>query len=278
MPEAQETACPVCSSSSRRYCVKQHAGQAWWIWRCTARNCRHGFVHPRPTWDELTRVNEAESVQSDLLVPTPAAAMQRRDVRITVDLIRRAGGKGGRLLDIGAGDGTYSAGLSTIGYAPHLIDLDERCGRATATIPRATFARETFEKLSDPGPYDLILLSQVLEHALTPSDWLDRCNRLLKPGGLVAILLPNFGGIYRLLGARDPYLIPPIHVNFFTAASLSRAMQSAGLEVVSMDSDSHIDRGGSWPRRIAAAVVAAIGPPLDRRARGIILRGVGRKA
>lgn len=267
----------MCGNSSRAYAAKQRQGRIWTIWRCDNRACRHGFVWPRPGLTELTDVNQAESVASDLGLPTPTSAMSRRDVRITVELVTRVRGKakGGRMLDVGAGDGSFSAGLSTAGYRAHMIDLDQRCGRAVETVPGASFALETFEGLSDRGPYELILMSQVLEHALDPADWLGRARGLLAPGGMVVVLLPNFGGIYRLLGSRDPYLIPPVHVNFFTPGSLERAMVSAGLVVRSMDSDSWIGGGGGMAKRVAAGLVSVVRGVVDPRAMGIILRGVG---
>lgn len=185
----------------------------------------------------------------------------------------------GRMLDVGAGDGAYAAGLSTLGLTPHLIDLDPRVGLAAQRIPGASSARETFESLSDPGPYQLILMSHVLEHALDPLDWLRRASARLvmpsahAPAGLLVVLVPNFGGIYRLLGSRDPYLIPPVHVNYFTPGSLRRSFELAGLEVRLIDSDTHIPFSGGLKRRLAALAAAAAERWVRRSARGIILRG-----
>ena len=72
-------------------------------------------------------------------------------------------------------------------------------------------------------------MSHVLEHSLRPLDWLAHAAKLLSPDGILAIAIPNFGGIYRFLGERDPWIIPPVHLQFFTPRSLRRALESSGL-------------------------------------------------
>lgn len=283
MPPA-DVLCPACRRPARLYCAKPRAGRSWHIYRCAqgSRTCGHAFVHPRPALDEVLACNAEETATSPLTGTSPQAALGLRDVAEVVAAVRSLGETAwtGRMLDVGAGDGAYAAGLSTLGLTPHLIDLDPRIGDAAALIPHATAARETFENLSDRGPYRMILMSQVLEHALDPHAWLRRAKALLTPpptpgtpGGLLVVLLPNFGGIYRLLGARDPYLIPPVHVNYFTAASLRRMIDDAGLTVRRIDSDTHVPFSGGLARRTLSVLTTVAAPLLRGTTRGIILRG-----
>jgi 2-polyprenyl-3-methyl-5-hydroxy-6-metoxy-1,4-benzoquinol methylase len=39
--------------------------------------------------------------------------------------------------------------------------------------------------------YDIVLSSEVIEHTFNPGNYLHECNRVLKPGGLLVISLPN---------------------------------------------------------------------------------------
>src|SRR5205807_7246343 len=93
-------------------------------------------------------------------------------------------------------------------------------------------------ELPDRGPFAAIGMSQVLEHALDPMGWLRHARQLLIPGGVLVIAVPNFSGVYRLLGKRDPFLMPPIHLNYFTPKSLRLAFEAAGLSTVVMQSRS----------------------------------------
>lgn len=272
---APPPACPICGSGTAQYAVRNN----WPIFRCSS--CRHGFVFPRPTHADVTAANAAETAAGGFAKPDLAAALARRDITSTLRLVQRAHAIPGRMLDVGAGDGAFSMGLSSLGYQPHMIDLDPRGHLTAAAMPNASFAQETFESLSDRGPYALILMSQVLEHALDPMDWLARSRTLLAPGGVLVIALPNFGGIYRLLGSRDPYLIPPVHVNFFTPRSLRLALAQKGFTPLRIDSDSQMNarRGDGrigLKRAILSGAMKLAAPLLDPFAKGIILRAVAR--
>lgn len=275
-------ACPVCHAPHcPLFCTKRTtppgSSQAfdWPIHRCPV--CRHGFVFPRPSLEDVTRYNAEASFESPLPPPTLEAVRARRDVTDFTRAVARYAKLKGRSLDVGSGDGSFSVGVAQVGFTPHMIDLDPRGAGATAVVSGASFAVETFEGLRDRGPYALIVMSQVLEHALDPMDWLRRAHDLLLPGGMLAIALPNFGGIYRLLGARDPYLIPPVHVNFFTPASMRHALTTAGLTPTRIDSDSHMTPrrwdGKIGAKRLALSLTMKLAAPLlDPFARGIILR------
>ncbi len=186
----------------------------------------------------------------------------------------------GRTLDVGAGDGGFSFHLRELGFQPNLLlDLDERARAAAQQhLPDARFRVGSFEELSEPDPFDAIIMSQVLEHALDPIDWLRRAHSMLSPGGVLAVALPNFNGVYRLLGNRDPFIIPPIHLNYFTPASLRLALTDCDLRVAHMDSRSDItprnNRRGLRGLALAATVRLwnFAGIPLNSTSRGIILR------
>lgn len=275
--------CPLCQHpNTRLYSNRHRKGDRWPIYRCEAPNCRHGFVHPRPTWDQVTAENADETARSEFATPDPATVARRPEIMRLMSIIRRHAPLPGRSLDVGSGDGTFSVALSLIGYTPHLIDLDPRGGLVTSKLPGATFATETFEALSDKGPYALILMSQVLEHAVDPLAWLQHAHSLLLPGGALVIALPNFGGIYRLLGHRDPYLIPPVHVNFFTPGSMRIALQQTGFRLALLDSDSNMGarRGDGrigFKRAILSLSMRLAAPLLDPLARGIILHAIAIK-
>jgi hypothetical protein len=84
-----------------------------------------------------------------------------------------------------------------------------------------------------PGSFDLVHAGQVLEHLPEPLHELELLRRLLAPGGLVAIEVPNYGSISIRLG-RDRFTsnVPPGHLNYFTPATLQRLVREAGLDVV----------------------------------------------
>jgi 2-polyprenyl-3-methyl-5-hydroxy-6-metoxy-1,4-benzoquinol methylase len=147
------------------------------------------------------------------------------------------------LLDVGCGYGFFAREALARGFVvralePALVErsiAEEMSG--LKPIP------ESFEEFrGSDGSFVAILMSQILEHALDVNVWIDKANRLLCPGGVLAIALPNFGSIFRLLmQEREPYICPPAHLNFFSAKSLSRLLEKKGLEVREIQCISRLD-------------------------------------
>lgn len=86
-----------------------------------------------------------------------------------------------------------------------------------------------FEKES----FDLIYSGQVFEHLPEPRVELMSLRRLLGPGGLLYIEVPNYRSLSIRLG-RDRFVSnrPPGHLNYFTPAALRRLVREAGFEIV----------------------------------------------
>jgi 2-polyprenyl-3-methyl-5-hydroxy-6-metoxy-1,4-benzoquinol methylase len=268
--------CPICGGDAEPFCSRHAYGDAWQISKCGA--CRHGFVSNRPSEERLAAIYATEAHLPSVEDPTPEFYESRRDCRTWIRAISKLAPNRGRSLDVGCGDGGFSYHLQKAGFTPHMIDLDPRAQRIANKIPGASFGRVSFEDLKDPGGFDVILMSQVLEHSLDPLAWLVRARDLLSERGLLAIGVPNFGGIYRILGKRDPFIIPPIHLNYFTPRSLHIAMTKAGLKPrawrhMSTVNVTHPTRKLSLKRRVVGHVWNLLSVPVDWAGQGIILCG-----
>ena len=70
----------------------------------------------------------------------------------------------------------------------------------------------------------------VLEHLLTPVQTLRACVRLLRPGGIVFLYVPNYDSASRLLMGKDAHFIwPTHHLNYYTPATMRDLMSRNGL-------------------------------------------------
>ena len=99
--------------------------------------------------------------------------------------------------------------------------------------------------LSDES-FDVIYVNSVLEHVSEPEAFLRECRRLLRPGGVVFILVPNEDSLYndfrhvvfRLLGKRTSSRISPFrtpyHFQGFTSTSLRLLFEQTGFRVLSL--------------------------------------------
>jgi len=281
----EQLCCPICASSSRPYCDKPMHGHLCHMHRCGA--CGYGFISNRPSLQTLAEVYGSEDkshLEWDVASINTQAHEQRKDCRAVVKRIASLTSERGTSLDVGCGDGAFSYHLAKKGFRPTMIDMDQRVQQAAALVPNSTFQVTSFEDFTDRSRemFSAVVMSQVLEHALDPLDWLKRTAALLSPTGVLAVAVPNFGGVYRLLGARDPFIIPPIHLNFFTPASLRLAFEKAGLTVLKVRSFNRIslNRGRGVKGAIKKAIEAgwnATSWITDGTARGIVLQVLGRR-
>jgi len=154
----------------------------------------------------------------------------------------RGGRSGGDLLEIGCGEGWFLSAAAAASYAVQGIDFsDDGLKRFHPQfLDRARFgdAFEILDGLIDAGVQaDAVVMEHVLEHVADPEALLARLPRLLSPGGVVAITVPNdFSPIQlaaRAAGAvdRDFWLAPPQHLNYFNAANLPALLARMGFEV-----------------------------------------------
>lgn len=149
---------------------------------------------------------------------------------------------GGTLLEIGCGEGWFMAAADGAGYAVRGLDFS-RVGLARfhpQLLDSAQFgdAFESLDQLIAAGSrVDVCVMEHVLEHVVDPEALLARLPRLLAPGGVLAITVPNdFSPLQmaaRAAGAidRDFWVAPPQHLNYFNAANLPALMSRMGFDV-----------------------------------------------
>ncbi|MBK8515208.1 MAG: methyltransferase domain-containing protein [Saprospiraceae bacterium] len=78
-----------------------------------------------------------------------------------------------------------------------------------------------------------IIMSQVLEHVNDPNNWILKSSTILQKNGIVIIALPNFGSIFKkIMKSKEPFIIPPYHLNYFTHKSLKTLLNNNDFEVI----------------------------------------------
>ena len=206
------------------------------------------MAQPRPTPDELKAFYSNEYFQASHGTYAPDYSATEREHR---DLIARtllfaaqtARGdiQGGLFLEVGCGEGWLLAAAKAAGFEVGGLDFSDDGLRRfhPELLPSATFgdAFENLERLVETeAQFDVIAMEHVLEHVLDPERLLERLPRLIAPGGVCAITVPNDFSPLQLAARkaghidREFWFAPPQHLNYFEAKSLTALLGRLGYE------------------------------------------------
>lgn len=138
-----------------------------------------------------------------------------------------------RVLDVGCNRGSFlwlareRSGCALAGVDIDQGSLDEAMCRDVADYRAGSLREVGFEA----ERFTVVCFFESLEHTPDPLSDLREAWRLLRPGGLLVVEVPDFGGWWRVVFGRYwlPLLLPQ-HLVHFTRDTLTRAVVAAGFE------------------------------------------------
>ncbi len=148
-----------------------------------------------------------------------------------------------RILEVGCGAGTTLVHLKGTGLCNWIGGVELFPAAAAEAADLLDYVRqgniETLELGIHPGSIDVVLCLDVLEHLVDPWATIRKLTTLLKPGGILIASLPNVRHIKvvipLLLRGEWTYgpfgLLDRTHLRFFTRATATELIQTAGLRV-----------------------------------------------
>jgi ubiquinone/menaquinone biosynthesis C-methylase UbiE len=145
---------------------------------------------------------------------------------------------GQRALDLGCGDGRFTAILSEAGADAVGVDVaDGALERARERHPAAEYllaAPDGTLPLEDAS-VDLVWASEVIEHVGDTARWLSEVRRVLRSGGTLLLTTPDHGVLRRMRLAFvgwDAHFDPVgEHLRFYTRRSLVALLEDFGFAV-----------------------------------------------
>jgi 2-polyprenyl-3-methyl-5-hydroxy-6-metoxy-1,4-benzoquinol methylase len=105
-------------------------------------------------------------------------------------------------LELGCSDGFMTEMLSRQTAWLDVVDGSEKflAEARKRNLPNVGFKFALFEEFTAPAPYDYVFASHVIEHVLDPVAVMKMACTVLKPGGLLFIVVPNARALSRQLG------------------------------------------------------------------------------
>ena len=254
--------CPVCDMGFGPWRAKQVGDHRYFMDVCNA--CGYCFVNPRPSLSFLMEYYSTfghGDADSGKAPPTLAQVTQNERVfpNSTVDAHRLVStisklaftSTTKKFLDVGCGYGFFSAEALRQGFDVQALELATNERRIAQELTGLEPVASSFEDYQCPaGSLGVVLMSQILEHALDVNLWVAKSREFLGKDGILAIALPNYGSFFRrLLQERDPFVCPPTHLNFFNPHSLSKLMTKHGFVIEKIEWVSRLPKS-TFQRRV----------------------------
>lgn len=163
----------------------------------------------------------------------------------------------GRLLDVGCWTGSFLVAAQARGWQVSGVEPSQWAVRRAHERGLGTV---TVGSLADAaGKFDAVVLCDVLEHLLDPRHAVHAIHDLLVPDGLLLLTVPDAGSrLARVMGRRW-WSVLPMHVQYFTRASLRRLLTDAGFDVETVRSHPKVFTAEYYAERLGG-----YSPPLAR--------------
>ena len=143
---------------------------------------------------------------------------------------------GGRLLDVGCGNGDYLYELKWLGWQCWGTEISEQSADCVRSRGLDVQVGELADLDYPPESFDVITLWHVIEHLHHPVKTLQKIRELLKPGGMFLMGTPNVESTWAtLFGRYWDGLHLPFHLWLFSPETISKALLGIGFEIHSLN-------------------------------------------
>jgi SAM-dependent methyltransferase len=159
----------------------------------------------------------------------------KRTFRRRLTRIMRLLPQAGRMLDVGCANGFLLEEAGTLGWDALGVEWSQPAvmRARSKTRPRIIIGSLSAVEL-EPDSLDLITFWDYLEHSPAPKQDCQKAAALLRPGGILSVIIPDAGSLLaRLRGRRwEEYQKPEEHLYFFTGRQLEHLLSGLGVTVV----------------------------------------------
>ena len=223
--------CPICHSES----IESHmvtydfrlktTKDKIFLSKCNNSDCMHIWSALIPSEEEIKSFYKNDFYKHSKKQTDPITSLNRNNF---LSCLRKYGGN--KILDVGAGDGSFVSFLREKGFNAKGIE-PSREGREMA---KKLYSLDLIEKnISDFDPkvekYDIINLSHVLEHVQDPMKMLKKIIDLLEDHGSLTLEVPNSNSWeMKIFKSIYIHIDSPRHIHHFNKKSLSILLSNAG--------------------------------------------------
>ena len=141
--------------------------------------------------------------------------------------------KGGRLLDIGTGrgyllDAAIEEGFDAYGIEIAKLSKDDRIFHGT------------LEEAKEANPdkfFDVITMTDIIEHISDPHSFFKEVRRILKPGGTILITTPNSDSFTRKIMGKKWFQYKDEHIIYWNKNSMKYCLDKYGFDIIKVENN-----------------------------------------
>lgn len=135
-----------------------------------------------------------------------------------------------RLLEVGVGSGSFLVSARTNSYEVMGIDLSKPICKHVEKMHGIPMFCGELDDMNESDGFDVVVMNHVLEHVQAPVEFMRGVHRVLKPGGIVHLAVPNIDAWEARLSGWTSY--EPYHLTYFTHKTLGIVAEQAGFSVL----------------------------------------------
>ncbi|QDT40002.1 Ubiquinone biosynthesis O-methyltransferase [Gimesia alba] len=221
--------CEVCGANVAQP-VFLLPGTTYRIVHCT--ECGLGTLYPPPTLSEISAFYPSPYYGSGgkKFSGLVEAVVRMVGARLSRFLVKQIPSQG-RVLDVGCGRGVTLKTLANAGLEAHGFEVNRDAIKGLDSRIQAKIAPSLVEANYDAEYFDAIIIWHVLEHVSEPRKTLAEACRILRPGGVLVVAVPNASSWQaKITGPAWFHLDPPRHLFHFPLPALKQLLTSVGFQ------------------------------------------------
>ncbi|MBV9665334.1 MAG: class I SAM-dependent methyltransferase [Actinobacteria bacterium] len=228
--------------------------------RC--RNCGHQFVEQPPPPDGVRdayadAIDEVSLREEAGQVETARRALTRIETSVASGLV----------CDLGCWTGSFLVAARERGWRTAGVEPSHWAASRAGDRGLGVRQGELHDHGLDAGSCRLVVMTDVLEHLTDPGDAVDEARALLEPDGLLWITVPDAGSLLARALGRRWWSVLPMHLQYFTGASMERLLTRHGFRVVWAGTHAKV-----FTARYYAERLGGYHPALERLAVGAVTK------
>lgn len=192
------------------------------------RSCHLVYVNPQLLPADIEQIYSIGYASKSQSKPEPIDDRAYRSVLDWAEPYRQIG----KFLDIGCFKGHLLTAAHKRGWSVYGTEISRQAVAYARQKAQLSVFLGSLEAAAYPTrSFDAIVMLDVIEHLSDPLEYLREIRRILRPGGGLYLDTPNYSSLTRRFYGKEWANFFPWHQYYFTPQTLSRLLQTAGLQV-----------------------------------------------